>query len=152
MSYAVRPVGADEVSLVCSSYVRGIWERGNRGPITYSESCKLGHERIELLLASEPIALCVVDPEAPGWCGGWAIGHTLADGALAVHWVYVKGDYRRYGLAALLVRAMLSSSPEHNGKVVTTAHVHRRLAGLVARKNVRVVPLSQALARKQAAA
>ena len=151
MSYQVRPVSDAEVSLVCSSYVQSIWERGNRGPVTYTESCRLGHERIESLLASDPIALCVVDPDAPGWCGGWAIGHTLSDGTLALHWVWVKKDFKRLGLATMLVRAMLRL-PGHTGKIVAT-RMHRRFAELIARKNIRMVPLSLALQqRKQVAA
>ena len=147
MSYQVRAVTDAETSLVYSSYIKSLWQRGGgHGQFSYSEHCRVAHERMEGLLASDPLALCVVSPEAPGWVGGWTIGHVLDDGDLAIHWLYVKHEYRRLGLASLLLRSMRSQASA-NGKIVAT-HPHHRWREQSQKLGVVMMPLNRALERR----
>ena len=163
MSYQVRPVGEAETSLVYSSYIKSLWQRGGgHGQFSYTEHCRVAHERMESLLASQPIALCVIDDEAPGWCGGWILGHALDDGDVAVHWVYVKHDFRRHGLAALMLRALRSAcnTPDsrlalilrelraQGGQRIIATHPHHRWREQSQRLGVVLQPLGKVLERR----
>ena len=146
MSYQVRPVTDAETSLVYSSYIKSLWQRGGgHGQFSYTEHCRVAHERMESLLASQPIALCVIDDEAPNWCGGWLLAHALNDGDVAVHWVYVKHDFRRHGLAALMLRALRGQVSQHGGIVAT--HPHHRWREQSQKLGVVLQPLGKVLER-----
>lgn len=117
MSYSVRPVAAGEHGLVYNSYVKSTWERGgHNGGLSYTEHCGVVHSRMERLLGSQPIALCVVSSEAPGWVGGWIIGHATAGGHV-IHWIYVKHTYRRRGFGRMLLSALRGGA---NGELAAT--------------------------------
>lgn len=141
MSYSVRPVTADEHGLVYNSYVKSTWERGGyNGGLSYTEHCGVVHSRMERLLGSRPIALCVVNEESPGWVGGWILGHKTAGGH-AVHWVYVKHEYRRRGHGRMLLSALRGDA---KGELVAT-NMLTRWRELADKLGVGMRPLNRVL-------
>lgn len=138
MTQYVRGIAEAEHPLVYSSYIKS----SSTGGLAYGEHCKVAHDRMERCLnASNVVALCVVDDEAPGWVGSWLVGHTV-EGGIAVHYVYTKRDYRRLRLASkLLAWARLDSG---DGLYVTST-IQPRWRELAGKMGAAHMPLSRAI-------
>jgi GNAT superfamily N-acetyltransferase len=88
-----------------NSYVRGATEFAPER-IGRHDAFQLQHKRIEDLLASEPIALAILDPDAPSWIGGYLVAAARPN-TLALHYVYVRSGFKQRGLgSALLAEAL----------------------------------------------
>ena len=103
MTYTTRTIMEDDHGLLYSSYLKSSWPRNSE--LAYTEHCTVSHARMRrCMAASNVIALCLVDDDAPGWVGGWIVGHGRPTG-FALHYVYVKLDYRKLGHGSSLVAA-----------------------------------------------
>jgi len=138
VTQCVRAIGEADLPLVYSSYIKS----SPTGGIAYSEHCSLAHDRMERCLSAENVvAMCVVDGDAPGWVGAWLVGHAVT-GGLAVHYMYVKRDYRRLKLATQLLAYARLDEP---GELYITSTVAPRWRSWAERLGAAHVPLSRAI-------
>ena len=96
-----RPGGADDVSFVFHSWLKG--SRDSWPEMRSDDFYALQHRRIERLLADDT-SLVVLHPEnAPAVIGAWALLDNAFPKSEVVHYVHVKGEYRGQGHATRLL-------------------------------------------------
>jgi GNAT superfamily N-acetyltransferase len=105
---------ADRVSpYVYSAWLRSAWDArpSHSDPLGKDDWHRYEHARIEALSRRPGWALHVLTSDSePWWLGGF-VASELAGDECAVHWVNVKGPWRRQGLA----RALVACACAHHG-------------------------------------
>jgi GNAT superfamily N-acetyltransferase len=100
----VRPSTIDDVPFVLNSWLRshrsGPWARYVGDATYYENHGPLAHALLELC---PPLIAC--DEQHPELIRGWICGERYL-GSLTVHYVYVRADWRHWGIARQLVEAL----------------------------------------------
>ena len=157
MSYQIARPPESATALLFSDYLRSLWDALNppakRGAprvrsremagLTDAEFFKVYHQRFESLLERPraiKLALVSSEPGEENWVGGWLLGEPGED-SLRIHWVQVKGPFRRRGFATALVDEALrqAGDPAH----IVATHSHPRWVDKMQQLGIRREPLGR---------
>ena len=117
--FQLRPAEAKDRNFILNSWLRRYRDAISARLVTDAVYYRIQHEVITKIL-DRPNLLTVVacNPEDPMQIYGYLVAEVLDD-LLLVHWTYVKGPFRRFGVA----KAMLAQLPAA-GKVQHTHRTH----------------------------
>lgn len=107
--FAVRPARRSDAAFVASSWLRSYRDAPAVVAVPSRTYFYWQHRVVEALLARSAV-LVACSPDDPDTIVGWACAEAM-EGALVLHYVYVKHDFRRYGVARALVRALQEAEP-----------------------------------------
>ncbi len=120
--FVVRPATRNDAAFVASSWLRSYREAPAAVAVPSRTYFYWHHRVIEVLLGRSAV-LVACDPRRPDTIVGWACAEAM-EGALVLHYVYVKHSFRRAGVARALVRALQASEP--GSEQVFATHATRK--------------------------
>jgi hypothetical protein len=119
----VRPMVPGDISFVMNSWLRRYRDSIHPRLVTDRVYYEFQQGVIQRILATEGLKVVVaVDPEDTNHIYGYCVGEALTDDWMMLHWVYVKGAFRRFSMARDLLNSVVNTSSKiqysHRTKLV----------------------------------
>jgi GNAT superfamily N-acetyltransferase len=102
--FDVRPGKAEDVPFILHSWLKRYRDAVHPRLISDRAYYEVQHAVIRKILEAPGLKISVAcDKEDENHIYGYCVGEQLADGWTIVHWTYVKGPFRRFGIGKKLV-------------------------------------------------
>lgn len=103
--FDVRPAVVEDTPFILNSWLKRYRDAVHPRLISDKAYYEVQHAVIRKILAAPGLKVLVAcDKEDANHIYGYCVAETLAEGWDIVHWVYVKGPFRRFGIGKTLIK------------------------------------------------
>lgn len=111
--WKVRPAKQEDIPFILNSWLKRYRDAISVRLVTDRVYYEKQHQVIRAILGKVGLGIFVAcSQEDEDQIYGYVVGETLSDKWLIIHWVYVKGPFRRFGIAKDLMKRVLGGFEE----------------------------------------